>query len=263
MGNGLNELKYQFSGNKISRPTIRTTTATRDRARPHDPELFPENDADRIPSSTSPGSGAGRSDPGLQHRVPQPHGQRQLHADTRGNHTFKGGLHDGVRAEERERQQRDPGPLRVRRRRRPHGIPELPDRQPRRPVRHDLHLCRSPRSTSPTISASTATRCSRRTRGASRSNVTLDYGVRYALYPAVTDKNNMLIDVRPDAVQPRPGADLCQRRRHAARRRHRRSAQRPDRRRAELAVRPRHLRDRQEQHPAAASACRGIRRATA
>ena len=74
-----------------------------------------------------PGDDWRRAD--LRHRVPQPLDHRQLHVAARQPRAEVRRARD-LRAEERECGQRHPGQLLVRRRRRPHGVPGLPDRQP-------------------------------------------------------------------------------------------------------------------------------------
>ena len=84
-----------------------------------------------------------------------------------------------------------------------------------------------------------------------RPNVTVDYGVRYSLYPPVTDANNVLTNFSP-ALYVAVRAPACANAGVLADHdRHRRSAERHRRRRPELAVRRRHLQVRQEQRAAA------------
>ena len=81
-----------------------------------------------------------------------------------------------------------------------------------------------------------------------RPNVTFDYGLRYALYPSVTDANDVLTNFDPALYRSRarPPADG----RRPGDGRNRRSAERHCRRWSELAIRQRNQRDGQEQ-PAA------------
>ena len=81
-----------------------------------------------------------------------------------------------------------------------------------------------------------------------RSNVTLDYGLRYALYPAGHGQKRRAHELRSGCLPAQRGAD-AQRGRHRCRW-NGRSAQRHHRRRSELTPRERDLPERQEQLPA-------------
>ena len=67
--------------------------------------------------------------------------------------------------------------------------------------------------------------------------LTLDYGIRYALYPAVTDADDVLTNFDPARYDVANAPIFANATGDAARRRHRRPAERHRRRRAELAVR--------------------------
>ena len=177
------------------------------------PELFPENNADRLPSLS--GRPASQAITTIQefnieyfnHTI----------SDTltwqRGTHGYKMGVH-GRRSNRRTRTPTTRRRARSRSRdgRRPHRLPELPDRQPRRAVRRRPAPTREAQ-----IDVTNHLRFNRYEMFAQdtwrlRQNVTLDYGVRYALYPALTDKNDILSTFDPSALRSGQGADLRQRR---------------------------------------------------
>ena len=82
---------------------------------------------------------ADRRQPAVQHPVPELHRVRQLHLAAR---RARGEVRraDDLRAEERERVERDARELRLRRGRRPDRVLQLHERQRRRSVRQRLHL---------------------------------------------------------------------------------------------------------------------------
>ena len=82
-------------------------------------------------------------------------------------------------------------------------------RQRRRRLCGACTLHRSRARHRPATCASIASSSTRRTPGASRPNVTLDYGVRYALYPPMTDKNNLLVDLRSVSLYRRAKRRTC------------------------------------------------------
>ena len=105
-----------------------------------------------------------------------------------------------LRAEERKRREPQPGRLFVRRHdRRPDGVPELPARQRAgactactyTEAERDIDL--GLRSIGSSFT---------RRNVASVPRLTLDYGVRYALYPPITDKNNQLVTFDPTRMTP-------------------------------------------------------------
>ena len=130
----------------------------------------------------------------------------------------------------------------------------FPERQRGRAVRQRLHLHRGARSTSPTTCASTATRCTRRTRWKPRAE--RHGGLRRPLLavPADHRRQQRADELPPVGVRRRQRAEVRQRHGHADHRRHRRSAQRHHRRRQELAVRRRDLHVRQRATSSRASA---------
>ena len=200
-----------------------------------------------------------RRDAGLPQQVLQPHDRR--HRDlAAGQPHAEGRPADGVRAEERVRERRNAGPVRVRRRRRPVGFPELPDRQPRRSLRRRvlvLGIGDRPLQPAPVRSLRVL-----RPGHVARDDAA-DARLRHPLrrLSGGHRRRGRADQLRSGALRRRECADLRHLDGDAARRRLRRPAERHRRRRAELAVRPRHLRDRHQQpHAAPWRVVRSLRR---
>ena len=192
-GRALNELKPQFSSNGI-----RTTDGPGNRTRrQYDftiPELFPENEADRIPVIAIAGLSSALT---IQRFNNEYYNTTMVDTLTcqRGNHSLKGGrlvaFEQKNEYANNKRRARSPSARAA-----ALGVPELPDRQPRRSLRHRVALYSEAEIDLTTTSASIATSCSRRTRGG-RHQLTLDYGMRYAVYPAITDTEDVLSTFDP------------------------------------------------------------------
>jgi hypothetical protein len=115
----------------------------------------------------------------------------------RGSRAFKFGGLVTSRRRTRTRSRIPWAPSVSRRRRAAHGVPELPDRNADGKCtgciyaedQSDIRAC-----------ASRVEMCAQDTR--LKSNVTFDYGVRYSLYPPLTEINNNLATFNPDFYDP-------------------------------------------------------------
>ena len=235
----LNELSLQFSGNAIESEYATSARNRRDALGLDIPELFPENRGGLIPRSRSPASR--RSAPASSSRTPtatprSPTPCRCRAATTRS----RPGCSSRFEQKNELSHERHAGQLRLRGRRRAHGLPELPDRQRGRALRRVRAATASPRRRSPRACAGSATRSFVQDSWKLRPGLVLDYGVRFAVYPGVADERDRPQQLRARALRPRRGPRVVGPGRHHARRRERGLRERDRRRRAELAPRPAH-----------------------
>ena len=124
----MNELQFQFSSNRISDTTPDGTLNRQSDYGVTLGEVFPGNATGVVPFITV----TGMSQVGANQLFNIEYNNYTV-TDSftwqRGTHSFKAGGLRQLRRQERERGQPDPGQLHLRRRRRPHRVPELPDRQ--------------------------------------------------------------------------------------------------------------------------------------
>jgi hypothetical protein len=197
MGMGLNEMKYQLSGNKITSESAEGTTSTRGQLGLQIPELFPENRRDKIPTVAVTGLST--------YGVNQFYNiQYWNHTFTdnytlqRENHTYKAGVLLTF-------EQKNENASNV-----TQGNFSFQAGGGRTAFQNFLTgnrdgLCGAACTYSEAeIDVTNNLRFNRyeafvQDTWRVRSNVTVDYGVRYAYYPPVTDKNNMLTTFDPSA----------------------------------------------------------------
>ena len=250
-GSKLNELQFQFSSNTIADTNQSADRNLRSSLGLNIPELFPSNDLGVMPLVTVTGQlSTDRRQPAVQHRLQELHGHRQLHLAAGHRTAFKfGGLMTFEQKNENASNVTQ-------------GNFTFGAGGGRTAFYNFLSgnadgLCGNACTYSEAQNDVTEhLRFNRYEMFAQdswkpRANVTVDYGVRYSLYPPITDANNVLTNFLAVGLRRRQRAQVRQRGVHADHRRHRRSAQRHHRRRQELAVRGRDLRVRQGRHPAA------------
>ncbi len=199
-GRGLNEAKFQLTGNKITSESSEGTITTRSAVGIQVPELFPENQRDRIPRINVSGlSGFGTNQfVEIQYwnytftdNFTLPHGE----------HTFKAG---GLVTFEQKNEGANNNTQ---------GSFSFGVGGGRTAFQNFLTgnrdgRCGTPCSyTESEINITNNLRWNRyemfvQDTWKLRRNITLDYGVRYALYPQITDKNDTLVTFDPNAYDP-------------------------------------------------------------
>ena len=214
----LNEFSYQFSSNAISSVYGDNARNTRDEFGLTIPELFPENREGLIPQVSVTGLaliGANQ----LFDNAYKNHTFADNLTWQRGNHTWKGGVAIGFESKHELSTSVTQGAFTFARGRRPHGVPELPDRQPRRRLRRRLHVRRGASARSAPTSAGIATSSTCRTRGACGRTSRSTSACATRCYPGVTDANDLLTNFVPELFSAAARAALRQRGRHGPRRR--------------------------------------------
>ena len=199
-GRGLNELKYQLTGNKITSDSAEGVTNTRSQVGLQIPELFGENQRDRIPTLNVTGLSSYGTNQFFDIQYWN-HTFTDNFTFQRADHTYKvGGL---VTFE-----QKNEGANNV-----TQGSFTFGQGGGRTPFQNFLTgnrdgLCGTACSYfEDEINITNNLRWNRyemfvQDSWKMRSNVTLDYGVRYALYPQITDKNDVLVTFDPAAYDP-------------------------------------------------------------
>jgi hypothetical protein len=196
MGAGLNEFRYQLSGNKIVTTDPEDNRNTRPEYGLTTPELFPENNNNRIPIISVTGLALAGPIQGFDIEYWN-HTFSDSYTHTRGNHTFKAGL---LMAFEQKNENAN---------NETHGRFVFATGGGRTAFQNFLTgnrdgLCGNPCTYAESeIDITNNLRFNRYEMFAQdtwriRSNVTLDYGVRYALYPQIVDKNDVLTNFVPD-----------------------------------------------------------------
>jgi hypothetical protein len=203
IGNALNEFKYQLSGNQIVTSDWDQNVNTRSAVGLTVPELFPENNAGRIPTISIAGSGS----PGLIGAI---QGYNITYWDNtvtdnltvqHGNHAYKIGVLAAFEQKNENASNETQGRF------------TFAAGGGRTPFQNFLTgnrdgLCGSACSYSESqIDVTEHLRWQRYEMFAQDTwrigpNVTLDYGVRYALYPGIKDKNDLLSTFDPSRFDP-------------------------------------------------------------
>lgn len=200
MGKGLNEFKYQLSGNKIGTTDWSQNVNTRSALNLNIPELFPENNADRIPTI----AGNGLSTIGAIQGYNIVYWDNTVTDDytlQRGTHAYKAGVVVAFEQKNENASNETQGHF------------TFGAGGGRTPFQNFLTgnrdgLCGSACSYSESQRDITEhLRWQRYEMFAQdtwrlRPNVTLDYGVRYALYPGIKDKDNLLSTFDPSTYDP-------------------------------------------------------------
>jgi len=199
-GRGLNELKYQLSGNKIDSDSAPDATSTRSQIGLQVPELFPENQRDRIPTVGV----RGLSSYGVNQFFAIEYWNHTI-ADNytfqRDAHTYKAGILATF-------EQKNEGANNV-----TQGNFFFDNGGGRTAFQNFLTgnndgLCGAACTyTEAQINITNNLRWQRyemfvQDTWRIRPNFTLDYGVRYALYPHIIDKNDVLDTFDPSAYDP-------------------------------------------------------------
>jgi hypothetical protein len=197
--NALNEFSYQKSGNVISTTNPDGTKGKRSDYNIHIPELFPENLTDRIPSFSISGLSP-ISSMQLYHIEYVNHTITDNFSWQRGNHSFKAG---GLMTFEQKNENAanvTQGNF---------GFVATTGANARTAFQNFMlgnadGLCTSCSYTEAERDVTNHLRFNRYEMYAqdtwkARENLTLDLGVRYSLYPPVTDTNNMLVTFDPKA----------------------------------------------------------------
>ena len=200
LGSALNEFRYQLSGNNIKTEDLEDNVNTRSAVGLNIPELFPENNAGRIP--TFAGTGMSTIGAGQGYNIEYwNHTLSDNVTMQRGNHVFKGGLMAAF-----EQKNENAG-------NETQGRYTFATGGGRTAFQNFLTgnrdgLCGNACTYSESeIDITNQLRFNRYEMFAQdtwriRPNVTLDYGVRYALYPKVIDKNDILTNFVPSAYVP-------------------------------------------------------------
>ena len=215
--NRLNELNYHFSSNNIRpRPPKACATPSADFGITDPRGLSRRTSATSFRSSMSPGSAcsAPTSCSAFSTSITR---SRDNFSWQRGNHALKfGGLATFEQKNENAASVSQ-GRFGVRGHgRRRHRLPELPARQRRRPVhRLQLHRGRARHRHAAALQPLRVLRAGHVARR--RRDLTVDYGVRYSLYPPITDKNNQLVTFDPSLYNAAAAPPFANRRRHADR----------------------------------------------
>jgi hypothetical protein len=196
MGNGLNEFRYQLSGNKIVTTDPDDNRNTRPEYGLTTPELFPENLNNRIPVINVAGLALAGPIQGFNIEYWN-HTVSDSYTHTRGHHTFKGGF---LMAFEQKNENAN---------NETHGRFVFGVGGGRTAFQNFLTgnrdgLCGNPCTYAESeIDITNHLRFNRYEMFAQdtwriRSNVTLDYGVRYGFYPQVIDNNDVLTNFLPE-----------------------------------------------------------------
>ena len=200
VGRGLNEFRYQLSGNKIQTSDLENNVNTRSALGLQIPELFPENNAGRIPTI----DGAGPSIIG----APQGwtieywnHTFADNYTHQFGDHTIKGGLLMAFEQKNENASNETQGRF------------VFGEGGGRTAFQNFLTgnrdgLCGNECTYAESeIDITNNLRFNRyemfvQDTWRIRPNITLDYGVRYALYPKISDRNNVLTNFVPSLYDP-------------------------------------------------------------
>jgi len=200
-GRALNELKYQLSGNKIVTSDTAADRNTRTQFGVSIPELFPENNRDRIPTLVVTGLSTAGTTQGYNIQYWN-HTVTDTLTLMRGNHGYKAGIMMAF-------EQKNEGASNE-----THGRFSFGNRAGVRTAFQSFlmgnsdgvcgNFCSYSESE---IDVTNHLRFNRYEAFAQdtwriRPNVTLDYGVRYALYPGVKDANNVLSTFVPSLYDP-------------------------------------------------------------
>ena len=199
LGQGLNEFRYQLSGNKIVTDDENNRNLRSDYGI-QIPELFAENRANRIPVISVSGLSLAGPIQGFNIEYWN-HTFSDSYTHTRGDHTLKAGL---LMAFEQKNENAN---------NETHGRFVFGVGGGRTAFQNFLTgnrdgLCGNPCTYAESeIDITNNLRFNRYEMFAQdtwriRPNVTLDYGVRYAFYPKVIDKNNVLTNFVPDLYNP-------------------------------------------------------------
>jgi hypothetical protein len=196
LGRSLNEFRYQLSGNKITTEDPEGNVNTRAALGVQIPELFPENKADRIPTLNGTGMSLAGAIQGFNIEY-----WNHTIADTlthqRGNHAYKAGILMAFEQKNENANNETQGRF------------TFATGGGRTAFQNFLTgnrdgLCGNACTYSESeIDITNNLRFQRYEMFAQdtwriRPNVTFDYGVRYALYPKIIDKNNILTNFDPE-----------------------------------------------------------------
>jgi hypothetical protein len=200
LGQGLNEFRYQLSGNKIETVDLPENVNTRSAVGLQIPELFPENNADRIP--TIAGTGMSTIGAGQGYNIEYwNHTFSDNFTYSRGDHVYKFGLMAAFEQKNENAGNETQGRF------------TFATGGGRTAFQNFLTgnrdgLCGTACTYSESeIDITNQLRFNRYEMFAQdtwriRPNVTLDYGVRYALYPKIVDKNDVLTTFVPSMYDP-------------------------------------------------------------
>ena len=202
-GRGLNELKYQFSSNRIHTTDDPANVNTRSALGVSIPELFPENNAGRVPSLSVTGLSGITT---IQAYSIEYFNNTITDNFTyqRGNHSYKMGVLFAFEQKNENANNQTQGSF---------AFPAVTS-VGRTGFQNFLMgnrdgLCGSTCTyTEAQLDVTNHLRFNRYEAFAQDtwrlgSGVTLDYGIRYSLFPAITDKNNILSTFDPSALQRR------------------------------------------------------------
>jgi len=198
LGQGLNEFRYQLSGNKISTTDLEANVNTRSAVGVNIPELFPENNANRIPTIVLAGGALSTIGAGQGFNIEYwNHTFSDNYTHQRGNHTFKGGILMAF-------EQKNEGASNETQGRFTFGVGGDRTAFQNFLTGNRDGLCGNPCTYSESeIDITNNLRFNRyemfvQDTWRIRPNITLDYGLRYAVYPQIIDKNNVLTNFVPD-----------------------------------------------------------------
>ena len=190
-GRMLNELKYQFSSNRITTADDPANVNTRSAFNVSIPELFPENNAGRVPSLTVTGLSPITTIQAYNIKYSNNTITDNLTLD-RGNHVYKIGLLFGFEAKDENANNQTQGSF---------AFPSVTDGrtgfQNFMTGNRDGSCGATCTYTEAQIDVTNQLRWQRYEMFAQDTwrigpTMTLDYGVRYGLYPAIKDKNDLL-----------------------------------------------------------------------
>jgi hypothetical protein len=199
LGQGLNEFRYQLSGNKIVTSDLEANRNTKAALGINTPELFPENNAGRMPTIqvgtptaviSTVGAGQGFNIEYWNHTF------SDSYTHSRGRHTFKGGFlaafeqkNENASNETQGRFVFNVGGGRTAFQNFLTGNRDGLCGTPCTYAESEIDITNTLRFQRYEMFVQDTWRI--------RSNITLDYGVRYALYPQIIDKNNVLTNFVP------------------------------------------------------------------
>lgn len=200
VGRGLNEFRYQLSGNKIVTSDLAANMNTRSALGLTIPELFPENNADRIP--TIVGTGMSTIGAGQGYNIEYwNHSFSDNFTYQRGDHTYKAGFLVTFEQKNENASNETQGRFTF-----ATGGGRTAFQNFLTGNRDGLcgDVCFYTESE---IDVTNNLRFNRyemfvQDTWRLRPNVTLDYGVRYAVYPQIVDKNDVLTNFVPALYSP-------------------------------------------------------------